>query len=330
MNPSMDPAALSLVVTWVETIVFGIYTALFFESTLITIKRSDARSASARVFTISTVIMYVIATIHIALALCRTIIGYVYTPIPAQHAYWFSKAPEHLAYFDLTNCMCWMGEFLLIYRCWIIWEKRFIVIIPSVLMFFSGIALGIFINIVWSVPGRILKYPGVVDAILPLFLAQNVWTTALLAYRLIRQHKQSEASGIRDTPTRTNLYQVGRIMLESAALFTLDLILSIVLHLVGSNIKVVFIELMVPIIGISFSLIAVRVHLSATHQPENPASFTIDWAVSDPVGELNTIGEVDTKGRMYEGLEGKAEVDHELGIIRDTKLRAMGMLQGSR
>lgn len=114
------------------------------------------------------------------------------------------------------------------------------------------IGLGTMTNVLWSIPGGIVEYSGVADALLPFSFVQHIWTTGLIAFKLIRQHYQSRALGISDSRSRLNLYEVGIIMIESAAIYSLVLIAGIVFHALNSNIKFVLFGMGIPTIGMSF------------------------------------------------------------------------------
>lgn len=102
----------------------------------------------------------------------------------------------------------------------------------------------------WAIPGGILKYRAVSDAVFPLLFAQNVWTTGLIAYRLTLQQAAKARESSSSSSSRLNLKDGGIIILESAALYTVVLALAMIFHGLNSNIQYICISIAVPIIGL--------------------------------------------------------------------------------
>jgi hypothetical protein len=117
----------------------------------------------------------------------------------------------------------------------------------------------------------------------PLNLAQNIITTGLIIYRLWRQHRESSAAGVQSL--ELPLVTMIRIIVESALLYTTELLLLLVLGADGSNGKYFMRYLLIPTIGLSthfctvlafklfldsgivFNLMSVRVHMAQLRSP---------------------------------------------------------------
>jgi len=260
MDVDVDPAAVNLIAIWVETLVYGIYTSLFFESMFIVARRQRKRPASAWIFTVVTLVMYLIATLHVAVGLLRLIKGYVLiSDRRAIGEYFRSTAKEHIAYSVLHSAMSWTGQSLLIYRCYLIWDK-FLVVLPSLLILCATAATSILINVVESTQDDIQRYRRVADVVFVLAFCQNILTTGLVVFRLVLQHRKSKSVGVQDE--RVNLHDVGIIVLESTGIYTLALTIAMFLHSVNSNAKFIVLSASVPIWGIAFTLVVVRLNHS--------------------------------------------------------------------
>jgi hypothetical protein len=72
------------------------------------------------------------------------------------------------------------------------------------------------------------RFP-LLGAALPLYLAQNILTTGLIVYRIWTQHRRTKESGIVGLNT-ANLLSVIRVVVESAAVYTVVLLLMAVLR----------------------------------------------------------------------------------------------------
>ncbi|TFK64237.1 hypothetical protein BDN72DRAFT_901719 [Pluteus cervinus] len=266
MVKQIDPLAVNLIGTWCEVLLFGVYTTLFLESTVIMFERYSRRSFSARLFTAVMCVIYMVAVAHIGVGLYRLIKGYVWIEgSEAQLRYWsiaFARPMEATLVNLLQVAVITMADFLLIYRCYIVWSRTFWVIIPSIILALANFSANIATITLWAMLGALrgTHYTNLLNSIFPTAIVQNVLTTGLIIYRLIRQHKESRAAGVHDTSSRLSLRNVGLIMLESAAIYTCHLLLTLILYILNFDGQFILVDITVPIIGITWSLIAVRLH----------------------------------------------------------------------
>ena len=86
------------------------------------------------------------------------------------------------------------------------------------------------------------------NTIYSLAFVQNSITTGLIAYRIWRQDRRSVAAGI-STGSKTSLIPVVRIVVESAAIYLLELLVLIVLYALKHNAQFILQEAVVPTVG---------------------------------------------------------------------------------
>lgn len=89
------------------------------------------------------------------------------------------------------------------------------------------------------------------DAIYPLAFVQNVVTTSLIALRILQQHRASLASGFLTAGSRISLLYVVRVIVESAALYTVQLLVLIVLYALKHPAQLIVQGAIVPTTGMS-------------------------------------------------------------------------------
>jgi len=215
------------------------------------------------------------------------------------------RQQSFLALYWLSFTMVWIGDALLIYRCFIIWKKRWSIIAVPLLLYFTNIALNIVIAVNWTTrvgPATkqikmLHKFP------LPLSFAQVVTTTTLICYRLIRHHRASRASGIQPSNNRLSLFHVVRIMLESAAIYAILLFVAIIIQFVHPMALWVISGMKVPIIGIAFTLLTIRLHIVTTRVREARSTlFTVSpWVnnvdTSQSVSGIHVLTTVEVKSQ---------------------------------
>ncbi|KAH9479867.1 hypothetical protein JR316_0008463 [Psilocybe cubensis] len=256
------------IAVWLEIFIYGIYTALFV-STLALMFKGSRRSTGAWVFFVAALLMFSIATLHMILAILRFLRGFILhrgNSGPIGYMYDFTRADTILD----SSVFCviiWIGDALVIYRCFYVWNHNYwIIVLPALLLTAS---IGVNIYVLWwfthltAVVNEAASF-GLVRSIYPLALAQNVITTGLIAYKIYHQHRASSAHGIVDRSSKLTLYRILRIMVESAMVYTVQLFILMILYFAKSNAQVILQYAIVPSIGIVFVLIAIRVHAAKT------------------------------------------------------------------
>lgn len=84
----------------------------------------------------------------------------------------------------------------------------------------------------------------------PISFFQNVLTTGLIVYRLVKEHRHSQGVGLASNRDRLGFLDVARIIIESAALYTLELLVLIVAYGLSSlTIQTIILGMVSPTIG---------------------------------------------------------------------------------
>lgn len=88
------------------------------------------------------------------------------------------------------------------------------------------------------------------NTIYALALIQTTLTTGLIAYRIWSEELSSETIGIRSTMSeRSSLIPVVLIIIESAAIYALELLVLIILYAMKHNAQFIVQESVVPTVG---------------------------------------------------------------------------------
>ncbi|PPQ89182.1 hypothetical protein CVT25_001150 [Psilocybe cyanescens] len=268
----------------------GVYVTLFVSSLSVIFKRKSSNRAvfSAWIFFIGVLLMFIVATLHVALAMYRFIQGYILQVDPKGGIYYlfdFTRWDSVVTY-ALLGVMLWLGDALVIYRCYHVWNRNFWVILLPLLLFLGIVGkllsarimshvihdkdLLIVINastLYWTThlfdahfsPKLMLS---LLNAVYPLALTQNILTTGLIAFKIWLQHRTSSAFGVVDHGSRLSLMRILVIVVESAMIYTLQLFILIILYFKQDNVQFIVRSAIVPSVGIVFALIAVRVHIA--------------------------------------------------------------------
>ena len=92
------------------------------------------------------------------------------------------------------------------------------------------------------------KYIAILSTLLPLYFAQNMITTSLVVVKIWLQHREARKSGLVSLNT-PNLVFVIRIIVESAAIYTTEILVQYVLNLSRHPARFFFLYLLNPSIG---------------------------------------------------------------------------------
>ncbi|KAJ3566745.1 hypothetical protein NP233_g6808 [Leucocoprinus birnbaumii] len=183
---------------------------------------------------------------------------------------------------DIIVCML-LWDFVLIYRCWIVHGRQWIIIIPSAVMYLGNLALaGAVFAIAPSLghgPEKAAEATRLLEQTTLGFYGtvavQNVFTTSLLVWRIwrveretIRCHNQGSPSLDCAQEQPRHLRSVIRAALESGALYTA----SVVATLISSPTKT---EVFYPLSGITFQMTGIGFNMILVRTtPKSDQQFT--------------------------------------------------------
>ncbi|KAJ4469978.1 hypothetical protein C8J55DRAFT_537743 [Lentinula edodes] len=160
-----------------------------------------------------------------------------------------------------------IGDAMLIYRCYIVHGKNWKIIIPSIILWLGGTVCGALLTFTFATlksaalidTSQAVPY---VDTMISLSLTMNVLTTMLIVWKIwsVDRHTASIMSQTTSSASRASrLHRVMRIIVESAALYTISTLIFVITYVAGSNANYGTSDNVVQIIGISFNLIIIRV-----------------------------------------------------------------------
>ncbi|TFK18278.1 hypothetical protein FA15DRAFT_675398 [Coprinopsis marcescibilis] len=253
---------------WFGGWIYGMYFILFITSTYITWKSNSlgSRSRVSLIFFWATVWMFVLTTYYMAANISRHLNAFFEFPVknPGKYAKEYLKDYtqwDNWSFAFIMDLLVWTGDALAIYRCFIVWNHNlWTIIVPCLLLVLSFIinttALVYFKNPA-NVPMHIMK--PFFNLIYPVNIAQSCITTGLIAFKLWSQHRATRRAGLQIS-VGVNLVTVIRIIVESAAIFTVQQIILMGFFYAGHSGHLFLHGTLMPCIGIVFLLISVRVY----------------------------------------------------------------------
>ncbi|KAK0203795.1 hypothetical protein DFS33DRAFT_1274937 [Desarmillaria ectypa] len=120
-----------------------------------------------------------------------------------------------------------LADFTMIWRCWMVWGRRWPVVLPPIILLISGIVL----KFIDTYQGYTTGYDYVLGFVLYLSftLATTIWCTALIIYRILTVGRASDGMG-----GGIGVYRnVIEVLVESSALYSVFLILLVAFEACG-------------------------------------------------------------------------------------------------
>ncbi|KAF5326689.1 hypothetical protein D9619_003967 [Psilocybe cf. subviscida] len=283
----------------------------------------DAHNAkSAWVFLIFSILMYVVATLHLILAAFRFYKGF-FLNVDPNGAMSYLKNWNHWEYFWLIVLFCvqtWLGDALVIYRCYFVWGGNLWLVLVPVFLLLASIGINVVMWYWVHHPSSIAPKQAirVLTCVYPLAFAQNLMTTSLIIFKIFMQHRESKKAGVVDLGSTLSLIRVARIVVESAAIYTIQLLIIIILYFRGNNGQYVIQAAVNPSIGITFVLLAIRI------QPPRSANAAsgINLGVASiliPQWIHNTQSDSDINSEIFHD-DGPRPAEGGIGMVHVQKI----------
>ncbi|EJU05426.1 hypothetical protein DACRYDRAFT_113551 [Dacryopinax primogenitus] len=201
----------------------------------------------------------------------------------------------------LTCTYFMLADAVLIYRCYIVWGNNLWVIILPMILFIASATVDIFMVVTMA-----NLHSG--DSIF--VTALHDWIEAVISLTLAQNTAPSAAGSLRP---------VMSIILESGVMYAASLFIFLMTYVSGSNSQYILVDCINPMIGITFTLLIVRIGLGINHEPSShfrshrsqntqiqPISIAVSrhYHTDAPGGVLGAEGTEDSEWEM-ENVDGK-------------------------
>ncbi|KAG2033009.1 hypothetical protein BDR03DRAFT_712893 [Suillus americanus] len=259
VSPGIPLDTAAIMSSVLEGILYG-FSVLMFVGTIwiITYKRR-IRNVNRPAVAVAT-LLFLLSTTHMVVGIIRVEDGLVKQrdTYPGGSAAFFANVAEETFVVKdaIIILQTLLGDGVVIYRCYIVWQSVWIIIIPCVM--WCGIAAfgtyGVYCfsrapngSIFTNQTGHF------VATFMTLTLATNLLSSGLLAYRIWMSERK--VSGIRATKGKMYLL---RVLVDAAILYSTALCSSLICFALSNNGLYVMADLNVPIISITFYMVFIR------------------------------------------------------------------------
>ncbi|RPD61380.1 hypothetical protein L227DRAFT_500506 [Lentinus tigrinus ALCF2SS1-6] len=269
-----------------EAIGWGLYAVLFISSLVLILRRLRTHATNVPIVFFMCA-LFVLCTTHFALEF-----NHFYVVLGSTGVDGFANETKPLIGADILVSLCDLfGDFILLYRCWIVWERNYWVIILPALTAVAGFAcimevahIVVTLDHTAPVAPTALVPLGIAGYSLP--LATNVIATTLIVSKLwwiLRKAAQETLTG--PFGAGRTIKNAVTIVIESGLLYLVAQLVLVVLFSLGHPAQAIIVPTTVQIYGIAPTLIIIRVALgiSSEHTVRQiPTTVVSDWQVNVP------------------------------------------------
>jgi hypothetical protein len=261
-----------LVGLFCESITFGIYLATFphcIQALFVNRTGSLKRSSDVNwpmVLVAATLLS--IATLDICLGFYHNLKAFIFYTGPGGPTQEFTNISDWINVMKTVTVVLQttIGDAVLIYRCWIVYEKSWLVVSLSILLWLGDTFCTIMIIVLEStLHSRVLinsaRLTPYLTAFWALTISLNIITTTLLVSRIWKIDRQAARFGVGSNGTqhRHTLKHVIRVVIESGCIYTITAFVTFVAVIAGSIAVYPLTDMEVQIVGIAFNLILIRI-----------------------------------------------------------------------
>ncbi|KAJ6549773.1 hypothetical protein B0H19DRAFT_1264683 [Mycena capillaripes] len=246
-----------------EAMCYGFFLCIFIIS-VYTHLNVSRRTTHTNILFVIACTMFTVATWHFVITFYRTVRGLVVmTTMQGGSAAAFLGNPRswHAVMRDaLYMAQCILGDSVAIYRCWILWDRDLRIIVFPMVLLVASIVSG---SVACERLSTLNSYSHIFDPAIwdwiavfySLALGQNTITTGLMTFRLWLVDRRFKAYNV----GRSQFFSAMTLLVESVMLYFALQIVVLVAFLTKSNIQLVLLGSIPSIVGITFTLVTIRV-----------------------------------------------------------------------
>jgi len=321
LDPNMAGISLAraaLVSIVVQALFFGVYVTLFGFTQHIIFK--DGRSSFNRTLWIASVLLFVISVVHISIDAERLQLAFNNTLTARDEFLGSLSDGTYLAKSAIYQVQTYIGDACIIYRTYMLYGRKiWVVALPLMLLVMIMVTgSGMLWAFAHAPPGSVpFEFADWAVPYVGGTLLTNLICTVLIITQIYRMTPPSieKRELLRFTPVI--------VLLESGAVYTASIAVLTALCSTSSNGYTIILDLLCPIIGITFSVIILRVYSERRRQTPH-----IVRDVTSPAG-TGTQGSRGTIQFSKSGQRSWDSPDHVNRVV-DVRLQPMADVSTSR
>ncbi|KAF8553469.1 hypothetical protein OG21DRAFT_1441794 [Imleria badia] len=271
-------------------------------------------------------LLLVLSTAHLAIHIIRVMEGLImyrdtYRGGPIAYfsdvSQWTFVSKNHV-----YTAQTLIGDSVILYRCYMVWQSKLIMILPVLLWFSAGVT-GIATTYTAQHVTQTEVFGGSLSIWITSFwvlaLATNLLTTLLLVIRIWYVHRKAKRlRGHRNSQLGSILH----ILIDAGVIYSLTLLVALICFVIQTNGQYVILDMITPIISITFYMVIIRVGVVRR----------ANQATGIPLGNTFTDNSLSTerRNRMQVHITTLTESKIENGPLSPIALTSHTMLNKNR
>jgi len=267
MSDSLPLDTANLAGLFCGAILYGVFVVLFVLCLHTLLYRRNTERAN-RILISGVVAMFVLNTVVLAISLSRCMDAFITLrdDTGGPLAYFEDLASwKEVARTAIILCYAVLADVILIYRCWVVWGRRLVIVAIPLLILVAGISMDILMVVTMASLSSGTVFFNVLKAritsALTIILFQNILVTSLIVYRIWRVDKTTVRAAV------GNLQPIVRVVVESGVVFVATIFIFLMTYVTDSNSQYIMVDSINPMIGIAFSLLTIRVSQASPRSP---------------------------------------------------------------
>ncbi|KAG0706686.1 hypothetical protein DFH29DRAFT_137655 [Suillus ampliporus] len=259
----ISPDAAAIISVALESLLYG-FSILMFIGTIWALTYKRRVQDLNRLVTVVAILLLILSTAHVVVDIIRVEDGLVKyrDSFPGGPAAFFTDVSQttFVIKYLLYILQTLLGDAVVIYRCYVVWQTVWVIILPSIL--WCGVAItGGFSIYSYTQAARNIDNifteatSQCIGVFCALTLATNLSSSGLLAYRIWKIERSVSSS----RATKITTTSVLRVIMDAAILYSIALIFTIIGSLCSSNGAYIVVDMVTPIISIAFYMVIVRI-----------------------------------------------------------------------
>ncbi|KAG1728774.1 hypothetical protein EDB19DRAFT_1642370 [Suillus lakei] len=269
-NIPLDTA--TIIATVLEGILYGFSVLMFIG----TIWASSYKRDVNRPIALVAILLLILSTAHMIVDIIRLEDGLIkYRNSPGGPVAFFQNIsqPTFVTKNYINAFQTMLGDGVVIYRCYVVWQSVWIIILPSVLWCSASAAALIAPYYASQATGGNIYTNQTrqwITALFSLTLATNLISSGLLAYRIWTIERK--VSPIR--ATNGTMMPIVRVVVDAAIMYSAALLTILICFVCSNNSQFIVLDMIMPIISITFYMVFIRITLRKTTRKFLPMVYS--------------------------------------------------------
>lgn len=262
---------------FMESVFYGIYLITFFSCiSVLLVKEGRMKPWSSinKTMVVAALLMLLFGSLDVAFGLRHNLDAFVYQFAKGvQPKDEFAKISKWVNVMKFANysAQTFIGDGILLFRCFIIYNRRWWVVAFPVLMWLATAATsGVTVYIEATIGSGNLnqsQFEPFITSTLVLTLATNLITTSLIVYRIYRIQSHTAHHSTFSSYHSRPYTRLIRTLVECGAMYTLSIVILFACYLADSNAILGVSNSVVQIIGITFNLLILNIDRGTATKP---------------------------------------------------------------